>query len=147
MRQTREKEEEEKEEEGTTLNTFSGAILTYSTHQCSRAHAHFAMLTAFVCWIGFGFDVTRYVNWQVASNGSVVVGILLDAMLLPIWLVGLAYQLRQVARQGGGYEAEDADWWGQLGTHSGSDGHDDGIDHGPLHRLGWRRPRGRRRLV
>jgi len=64
------------------------------------------MLTAFVCWIGFGFDVTRYVNWQVASNGSVVVGILLDAMLLPIWLVGLAYQLRQVARQGGGYEAE-----------------------------------------
>jgi len=85
---------------------FCGAILTYSTHQLSRAHAHFAMLTSFVCWIGFGFDVTRYVNWRVASNGSIVVGILLDAILLPIWLLGLAYQLRKVARQGGGYEAE-----------------------------------------
>ena len=64
---------------------------------------HLGIASALVCLVDFGFEVSRFVNWRVSSNAMIVTSLLLDALLLPAWLICLGLTLRRITIAGGAY--------------------------------------------
>lgn len=87
----------------TALVLVAYCTYTSKTGLASRAHAHYSVLLAVVCLIGFGLDCARFVSWRAVAVPLVFFAILLDAIMLPIWLVWLGVWLRRVSERGGTY--------------------------------------------
>lgn len=77
------------------------SCLTYSTKQLSPGHAHLGLFAAFLAVLGFSFEVSRFVDWEVFVEAGLALQALLDGVILPIWLVWLGWQLRGVSDRGG----------------------------------------------
>ena len=81
---------------------FAAACLTISDSQetLSRKHAALGIVTSLACLAGF--EVTRFLNWQMSVNAGIASALLIYALLLPIWLVWLGCTLSRVESSGGG---------------------------------------------
>ena len=90
------------------IGFVTAAGLTYSsaTGQFSRGWAHLAMFGAAFCIIGFGLDVARFASWVTFKLAAQAFTAILDAIILPIWLVWLANMLIVIDLQGGAYQVD-----------------------------------------
>ena len=87
------------------LALCAASYLTYTAPASSvkKGHAHLGLLIAFLSLLDFFFEITRLVNWQASSNGAIVTTLLVDAILLPIWILWLGASLRKISLEGGVY--------------------------------------------
>lgn len=67
----------------------------------SRSWAKLGLFGAFLCFVGFILDVSRFASWRVFSAASGIDVIILNFFVLPAWLVGLAKGLRGIRLSGG----------------------------------------------
>jgi hypothetical protein len=82
---------------------MSASYLIYTSRQVGNALGHLGVASVLVCLVDFGFEVSRFVNWRVSSNAMIVTSLLLDALLLPAWLICLGLTLRRITIAGGAY--------------------------------------------
>jgi len=82
---------------------MSASYLIYTSRQVGNALGHLGVASVLVCLVDFGFEVSRFVNWRVSSNAMIVTALLLDALLLPAWLICLGLTLRRITIAGGAY--------------------------------------------
>lgn len=71
----------------------------------SRWHAVLGLTTALACLLDFSFEVNRFQSWRWSNNAVIVMTLLIDAVLLPAWLVWLGCTLRRVDSRGGAFDA------------------------------------------
>ena len=95
---------------------IAGSVLTHQTHRVSHAHAHLGLATAFICILGFAVEITRFIDWNTSANVGILLTLLLDMVLLPIWLVWLACQLHELSKRGGGYSNSSSTMGGSRGA-------------------------------
>jgi len=85
------------------MATATASALSYSSNQISHWHAHLGIAVAALSVFDFIFEVSRLVAWRWANNCAIVTTLIIDAVLLPIWLLWLALLLRKISMQGGVY--------------------------------------------
>ena len=68
-----------------------------------KGHAAVSVLAALVCVIDFSFAVSRYWQWREFNNAAIVCTLLIEAILLPVWLLWITLVLRRISQQGGQY--------------------------------------------
>ena len=70
------------------------AKLTHASKEAPRELGLLAGAIVFFSVLDFIFEVTRFVNWRGSSNMVIVTTLFIDMILLPAWLIRLAFWLR-----------------------------------------------------
>ena len=89
----------------TTLATAAFLTSCDNIPKLSKKHAALGLLGAVICVCEFAFEVTRFINWKLSVNASIVATLAIDAVVLPLWLAWLAQQLYRMSPQNGHYTA------------------------------------------
>jgi hypothetical protein len=70
------------------------AKLTHASKEAPKELGLLAGAIVFFSVLDFIFEVTRFVNWRGSSNLVIVTTLFIDMILLPAWLIRLAFWLR-----------------------------------------------------
>lgn len=83
----------------------TAAYLAYTSSQLSSRWGHLSVVGAVVSVFGFLFAIARMFAWRPWSQVYLATAVLVDFLILPVWILWLALQLRTLSAQGGQYAA------------------------------------------
>lgn len=78
----------------------TAAYLAYSSAQLSSRWGHLSIFGACVAVIGFIFAIARMLMWRPFAQIYLFTTALVDFLILPVWILWLAAQLRNLSAMG-----------------------------------------------
>lgn len=78
----------------------TAAYLAYTSSQLSSRWGHLSVLGACIAILGFIFAIARMFMWRPFAQVYLVTAVLVDFLILPVWILWLAAQLRNLSAMG-----------------------------------------------
>mmetsp|Transcript_35472 Transcript_35472/g.84844 ORF Transcript_35472/g.84844 Transcript_35472/m.84844 type:complete len:313 (+) Transcript_35472:2-940(+) len=78
----------------------TAAYLAYTSSQLSSRWGHLSVLGSFIAVLGFIFAIVRMFKWRPFAQVYLVTTALVDFLILPVWILWLAAQLRNLSAMG-----------------------------------------------
>jgi len=78
----------------------TAAYLAYTSSQLSSRWGHLSVFGACIAVLGFIFAIVRMFKWRPFAQVYLVTAALVDFLILPVWILWLAAQLRNLSAMG-----------------------------------------------
>jgi hypothetical protein len=83
-----------------TAGWGAAAYLAYTSSQLSSRWGHLSVFGACIAVLGFIFAIVRMFKWRPFAQVYLVTAALVDFLILPVWILWLAAQLRNLSAMG-----------------------------------------------